>query len=147
MKPIHVSTPLWESPSLSAAMAAKVYLKMEALQPIESFKARGIDTACQASWAAGASRLVCASGGNAGYAVAYSGRQIGIPVTVVVPTTTPSWLQALIRREGATVTVYGEAWDDAHAYATRFARQEKAHISIPSMTLASGTDTPRSCRR
>lgn len=131
MKPLHVPTPLWESPSLAAAMGAPVYLKMEALQPIGSFKVRGIGAACQANFAAGASRLVCASGGNAGYAVAYSGRRIGIPVTVVVPKTTPSWLQELIRREGATVTVYGEAWDDAHAYATRFARQEEAAYIHP----------------
>ncbi len=131
MKPIHVPTPLWESPSLSAAMGVQVYLKMEALQPIGSFKARGIGAACQASWAAGASRLVCASGGNAGYAVAYAGRQLGITATVVVPETTPSWLQDLIRREGATVTVYGEAWDDAHAYATRLAQQENAAYIHP----------------
>ena len=128
---IHVVTPLWESPSLSASMGAPVYLKMEALQPVGSFKARGIGLACQDSWEAGASRLVCASAGNAGYAVAYAGRKIGVPVTVVVPKTTPAWLQDLVSREGATVIVHGDSWDDAHAYGTQLAEQENAAYIHP----------------
>ena len=131
MKPIHIATPLWESPALSASMGALVLLKMEALQPIGSFKARGIGAACQASWEAGARSLVCASGGNAGYAVAYAGHQIGIPVTVVVPKTTPAWLQSLIRREGATVSVHGDSWDEAHTHATELARQDQAAYIHP----------------
>ncbi|MEW6349469.1 MAG: pyridoxal-phosphate dependent enzyme [Thermodesulfobacteriota bacterium] len=126
---IHVVTPLWESPSLSAAMGAPVYLKMETFQPIGSFKARGIGFACQDAWRAGASRLVCASAGNAGYAVAYAGRKIGIPVTVIVPKTTPTGLRDLLRREGATVIVHGDSWDDAHKYGTELAdREEAAYI-------------------
>jgi len=128
---IHVVTPLWESPSLSAAMGAPVLLKMEAFQPVGSFKARGIGLACQDSWEAGASRLVCASAGNAGYAVAYSGRKIGIPVTVIVPKTTPPWLRDLVAREGATVIVHGDSWDDAHAYGTKLAEEENAAYIHP----------------
>ena len=128
---IHVETPLWESPSLSAAIGAPVYLKMEAFQPVGSFKARGIGLACQDSWESGATRLVCASAGNAGYAVAYAGRQIGIPVTVVVPETTPAWQQNLVRREGAKVEVHGDSWDDAHAYGTELAKQENAAYIHP----------------
>jgi L-serine/L-threonine ammonia-lyase len=128
---IHVVTPLWESPSLSAAMGTPVLLKMEAFQPVGSFKARGIGLACQDSWRAGASRLVCASAGNAGYAVAYSGRKIGIPVTVIVPKTTPAWLQDLVSKEGATVIVHGDSWDDAHAYGTQLAERENAAYIHP----------------
>ena len=128
---IHVVTPLWESPSLSAAMGVPVYLKMEAFQPVGSFKARGIGFACQDSWRAGASRLVCASAGNAGYAVAYSGRKIGIPVTVIVPKTTPAWLRDLVSKEGATVVVRGDSWDDAHAYGTQLAEEENAAYIHP----------------
>jgi L-serine/L-threonine ammonia-lyase len=131
MKPIHVATPLWESPSLSAIMGARVLLKMEALQPVGSFKARGMGAACQASWEAGAGRLVCASGGNAGYAVAYAGHQIGIPVTIVVPKTTPEWTRTLIRREEAEVVVHGDSWDDAHAYASELARATGAAYIHP----------------
>jgi L-serine/L-threonine ammonia-lyase len=128
---IHVVTPLWESPSLSAAMGAPVLLKMEAFQPVGSFKARGIGLACQDSWKAGATRLVSASAGNAGYAVAYSGRKIGIPVTVIVPKTTPAWLRDLVAKEGATVLVHGDSWDDAHAYGTKLAEEENAAYIHP----------------
>ena len=129
--PIHVVTPLWESPSLSAAADAPVYLKMESFQPVGSFKARGIGAACRDSWEKGANSLVSASAGNAGYAVAYAGRKIGIPVTVVVPKTTPAWLQDLVRREGATVVVHGDSWDDAHAYGTELAEKENAAYIHP----------------
>jgi len=128
---IHVVTPLWESASLSAAMNAPVYLKMEAFQPIGSFKARGIGLACQDSYEAGAARLVIASAGNAGYAVAYAGRKIGLPVTVVVPKTTSVRLQDLVRREKATVVVHGDSWDDAHAYGTQLAHEENAAYIHP----------------
>jgi L-serine/L-threonine ammonia-lyase len=103
-------------------MCAPVYLKMEAFQPVGSFKARGIGALCKASVEAGAVWLVCASGGNAGYAAAYAGRQLGVRTTIVVPRTTPTWMQDLIGREGAEVIVHGENWDASHAHATTLAR-------------------------
>jgi L-serine/L-threonine ammonia-lyase len=127
MNPLHVVTPLWESRSHDA----HVLFKMEALQPIGSFKIRGVGAACQASWKDGAKLLVCASGGNAGYAVAYAGRQLGMAATIVVPQTTSSWMQDILRREGATVAVHGESWDDAHTYATALAAQENAAYIHP----------------
>jgi L-serine/L-threonine ammonia-lyase len=118
---LHVVTPLWDSPSLSAAIGAPVLLKMEALQPVGSFKVRGIGAACQASRAAGAEGIVCASGGNAGYAAAYASRLLGMPATIVVPKSTPGSLRRLIDREGASVVVHGADWNEAHDHATRLA--------------------------
>ena len=83
MPAVHVVTPVWESPALSAALGAPVLLKMEALQPVGSFKARAMGAVCQARWAAGARQVVCASGGNAGYAVAYASRKLGMAATIV----------------------------------------------------------------
>jgi len=131
MENLHIVTPLWASRFLSASIGAPVFLKMEALQPIGSFKIRGLGMACQASWEAGTSRLVCASGGNAGYAVAYAGQRLGIAVTIVVPKTTSAWMQDILRREGATIAVHGDSWDDAHAFATKLAEQEKAAYIHP----------------
>jgi len=112
-----VTTPLWESGPLSRALGARVFLKMEALQPAASFKIRGLGRACAARVAAGARSLVCASGGNAGLAVAYAGRRLGVPVTVVVPRSTSAWMRSRIADEGAEVVEHGAAWADAHAYA------------------------------
>ena len=131
MNPLHIVTPLWHSSSLSAITGTPVFLKMEALQPIGSFKIRGVGKACQDHWQMGARRFVCASGGNAGYAVAYAGRQLGTAVTIVVPKAASVWIQDILRREGATVVVHGEAWDEAHAFATQLAARENAAYIHP----------------
>ena len=123
MTPIHVRTPLWESPALSNILGAEVLLKMEALQPVGSFKARGMGAACAAAYERGIRRVVCSSGGNAGYAVAYAGRKLGMEVTVVVPQTTSARAKELIVRENAHVIIHGTAWDESHAYATRLAEE------------------------
>lgn len=114
---LHTKTPLWESAPLSVALGTRVLMKMEALQPVGSFKIRGIGRICQAKHEQGATGLVSSSGGNAGYAAAYSGRVIGVPVTVVVPKTTSAWMRELLRQEGATVVEHGDSWFFAHEYA------------------------------
>jgi L-serine/L-threonine ammonia-lyase len=108
-----------------------VLLKMEALQPVGSFKARGLGAACRASYEAGVEHVVCASGGNAGYAVAYAGRKLGLEVTIVVPETTTARAKDLIAGEGAAVIIHGAAYDDAQAHALDFARQQKANCIHP----------------
>ncbi len=122
--PLHAVTPLLESNPLSALFGGSVILKMEALQPVGSFKIRGIGKACQAAFHGGATRLVASSGGNAGYAVAYAGKKLGCPVQVFVPMTTSPWMRNLIKSEGAEVIEHGTAWDDAHAHAKEIAREK-----------------------
>mgnify|MGYP006201706521 CR=1 FL=1 len=102
--PLHLQTPLLESRPLSLAAQRTVWLKMEALQPPGSFKIRGIGHACQIHAQRGAKRFVSSSGGNAGMAVAYAGRVLNIPVTVVVPQTTTARAQELLRLENAVCT-------------------------------------------
>ncbi len=69
--------------------------------------------------AAGARQFLSASGGNAGIAVAYSGRKLGIPVTVIVPETTPSRSIELITQESPRIVVAGASWQEAHAHAVQ----------------------------
>ena len=82
---LHVVTPVLESGPLSRAAGVPVWAKLESLQPTGSFKIRGIGRACEEAQAAGAGRLVSSSGGNAGLAVAFAGRSLGLPVSVFVP--------------------------------------------------------------
>ena len=131
MKPLHRRTPLWESKPLSALLGARVCLKLEALQPTGSFKIRGVGHACQAAFTEGARGLVASSGGNAGYAVAYSGRLLGLPVTIVVPETTSSRMLKLLRDEDATVISQGASWDDSHTVALDLARRQEAAYIHP----------------
>jgi L-serine/L-threonine ammonia-lyase len=114
---------------MSEILGVPVYLKMEAFQAVGSFKLRGMGRACQDACGRGARRLISSSGGNAGYAVAYAGRRLGVPVTIVVPVRTSARSRELIRGEGAEVIEQGDAWDDAHAYAlTLSAKAEGAYI-------------------
>lgn len=56
----------------------------------------------------GCTQLVSSSGGNAGLAAIYCAQQLNLPITVVVPETTPSFIAEKMREEGATVEVVGK---------------------------------------
>jgi len=114
---LHIHTPFVQSQPYSRRLGKPVWLKMEAAQPSGSFKLRGIGALCEAQRAAGAQRFISSSGGNAGLAVAYCGRKLGVPVVVVVPESTPQRARDLIRQEGAGLVVHGAAWAQANAYA------------------------------
>ncbi len=131
MKPLHIRTPLIESPSLSEKWGKHVLLKLENTQPTGSFKIRGIGLLCQAGTRDGASCLVSSSGGNAGYAAAYAARILQVPITVLVPSTTAPELQQRIESQGAEVRVVGDVWDEAHQAALSLARQTDALYISP----------------
>ena len=125
---LHIETPLIESIPLSRKVKGNVWLKMEALQPTGSFKIRGIGQACQHYLSKGAKRFISSSGGNAGIAVAYSGRKLGAPVTVVVPETTTERAIEAIRQEKAEVIVKGATWHEAHHYSLDLTGPGSVHI-------------------
>lgn len=111
--PLHIVTPL-----LTTRIGElEVGLKLDNLQPARSFKLRGIGLLCQHHAARGVRRFVCSSAGNAGYAVAWAGRALGIPVTVVIPETTPAFMRVRIRALGAELRCEGAVWDEANAAA------------------------------
>lgn len=127
-KPLHLDTPLVESRPLSLAAGCRVWLKLDALQPSGSFKTRGLGAACQAYASRGAKRFVSSSGGNAGLAVAYAGRRLRVPVTVVVPETTTERAKALLHQEGAEVIVHGASWMEANAHVQALMREGDAFL-------------------
>lgn len=125
---LHIHTPLLESHVLPARAGQSIWLKMEALQPSGSFKLRGIGHACERYAAQGARRFISSSGGNAGIAAAYAGRRLGVPVLVVVPETTTERAMAMIRREGAEVTVHGASFQEANMLARSLLGDSDAFI-------------------
>lgn len=128
MNALHIQTPLIESLPLSRLSGSNVWLKIEAVQPSGSFKLRGIGYACTHYVSCGAQELISSSGGNAGLAVAYSGRKLSVPVTVVVPQSTPDRAIELIKEEDAAVIVHGESWQEAHAFALGLAAEDRVCI-------------------
>jgi len=88
----------------SAGGDADIYLKLENLQPIGSFKIRGASNAMARLPAEQLRRgVLTASAGNMAQGVAWCARELGIPCTVVSPETAPETKIAAIERLGARV--------------------------------------------
>lgn len=113
-KPLHIVTPLLEIPAFNLP-GKRVRFKMDPYQPAGSFKIRGIGHTCRKAKETGASRILASSGGNAGLAAAYAARELGLPITVVVPSLTAPETVAKLRAFGAEVIVHGDFWDQAHS--------------------------------
>lgn len=121
--PLHIVSPLLHSQGLTNLLHRNIYVKMDAMQPSGSFKIRGIGYHCQQLYKQGKRHFISSSGGNAGMAVAYSGKMLKVPVTVYVPEATSKDLIAKIRDEGATVEIAGESWQEAHFAAQKLAEE------------------------
>lgn len=131
MLPLHITTPLIESYNLERQIQRRVYLKLECLQPSGSFKLRGIGALCQEELQKGVSTFVASSGGNAGIAVAYCGRKLGIPTTVFIPSSSSAIYINAIKAYGAEVVIAGSVWDEAHKAASEFALKYNAAYIPP----------------
>jgi len=90
---------------------AEIYLKLENLQPIGSFKIRGAGNAiAQASPEQLAQGVYTASAGNMAQGVGWQARQLGIPFSVVVPDHAPQTKLAAIERLGGRIIKV--PWDE-----------------------------------
>ena len=107
-----VRTPLLRLPVDDAP--AEIYLKLENLQPIGSFKLRGAGNAmARAGRDALAKGVYTASAGNMAQGVAWNARRIGAPCSVVVPDHAPlTKLEAIRRLGGDIISVPFERWWD-----------------------------------
>src|SRR5436190_17943191 len=113
-----VSTPMLKSETLSQIVDAEVWLKFENLQFTAAYKERGaLNKLLQLDDAERARGVVAASAGNHAQAVAYHGRRLGIPVTIVMPISTPMIKVTQTEGHGAHVVLHGERLDDAHTHA------------------------------
>ena len=113
-----IRTPMMKSYTLSEIVDAEVWLKFENLQFTAAYKERGaLNKLLQLSEEERARGVVAASAGNHAQAVAYHGRRLGIPVTIVMPTSTPMIKVTQTEGHGAHVVLHGERFDDAYTHA------------------------------
>jgi L-serine/L-threonine ammonia-lyase len=108
---LHRVTPLNRYPEFPS-----LWFKMESYQPVGSFKIRGIGALCQHAVANGYTHLVSSSGGNAGFATAYSAHELRVKATVVVPTITSEEAKKRMASYGAHVVTQGDSWMEAHEH-------------------------------
>jgi threonine dehydratase len=93
--------------------SAEIYLKLENLQPIGSFKIRGAYNAVRLLKASERGRGVwTVSAGNAAQGVALAARKIDVPCRVLVMDTAPATKLEAIRRLGAEIVKasFDECW-------------------------------------
>jgi L-serine/L-threonine ammonia-lyase len=110
-----------------------VHLKLDALQASGSFKDRGMAHLCATYSRRGVTELISSSGGNAGLAVATVGGRLGMDVHVVVPTTTkPLVIEKLRSLLRARVTVHGDNWNAADAWARDMVEREGGRAAYVS---------------
>ncbi len=104
-----VRTPLVR---LEVDAPCEIWLKLESLQPIGSFKLRGALSAIRAASPAELEGgVVTASAGNMAQGVAWAARQLGIRARIVAPETAPrAKLDAVERLGGEVISVPHEVW-------------------------------------
>jgi len=118
-------SPCPRSIPLSELVGCEIVCKLDLLQRTGSFKERGACNALlQLDDAARARGVVAASAGNHALGLAYHGRLLGIPVTVVMPRFAPLVKVATCRRLGARVILEGETFDDARRLAGEIAARD-----------------------
>jgi threonine dehydratase len=101
---VAVRTPLVRLYHEDTPPDTEIYLKLELLQPINSFKIRGATNAVlMAPESERAKGLVTASAGNMAQGVAWAARDLGIPATIAVPEHAPEAKLAAIDRLGGKV--------------------------------------------
>jgi threonine dehydratase len=134
--PAFVDTPALPCAPLGRELGCTVTLKVETLNPVRSFKGRGTETVAGVARENGATRVVCASAGNLGQALAYSGGRRGLAVTVVAARTANPLKLRQISAFGADVRLDGEDIEDARLLAREIAEADGAYLVEDSLDLA-----------
>jgi threonine dehydratase len=139
-----IRTPMMLSRTLSEIADAEVWLKFENLQFTAAYKERGaLNKLLQLSEEERSRGVVAASAGNHAQAVAYHGRRLGIPVTIVMPVSTPMIKVTQTEGHGANVVLHGERFDDAYAHARQL-EEKNGYVFVhpfDDVTVMSGAGT------
>lgn len=126
------STPLIETPNLSAKLGKNVFLKLESLQKTGAFKLRGAANALLSlSDAQKKNGVLAFSTGNHGRAVAWVARKLGIRCVVCLSKRVPKFRVEAMESFGAQVVQKGESQDDAYEVALKLQNDENLTMIKP----------------
>ncbi|MGB0578407.1 MAG: threonine ammonia-lyase [Limisphaerales bacterium] len=126
IQPVFLNSPVLCSDELNEALGVELILKDETQNPIKCFKGRGSDFL--AAEHSDGRPIVCASAGNFGQAMAYSGVRRGLTVTVYASENASPLKLDRMRELGAHVVLHGEDFDAAKVEARRVANDSKVRF-------------------
>ena len=119
-----VRTPTMHSKTLSKITGAEIWLKFENLQFTAAYKERGaLNALLLLTDEQKARGVIAASAGNHAQGLSYHGTRLGVPVTIVMPRTTPTVKVLQTEAVGGKVVLEGETFDEAYEYARSMERQ------------------------
>jgi threonine dehydratase len=118
-------SPCLPSIPLSELTGMEIFCKLDNLQRTGSFKERGARNALAQLPPEQKKRgVIAASAGNHAQALAYQGKLLGIPATVVMPKFAPLLKITNCQKLGATVVLHGDDFGEARARADEIAKEK-----------------------
>ncbi|MEI6105814.1 MAG: pyridoxal-phosphate dependent enzyme [Opitutae bacterium] len=134
--PVFLHTPQYVAESLSALLGMRIVVKVEVTNPVRCFKGRGADYLVSRLGAN--ERILTASAGNLGQAMAYACRRRGIGLTVYASTRANPFKIERMRALGAEVILFGEDFDAAKLEAKRAAAHLGRRMVEDSLDVETG---------
>ncbi|GLZ06076.1 threonine dehydratase [Actinomadura sp. NBRC 104412] len=133
--PMFLDTPLFPCDALGRALGCAVSVKLETANPVRSFKARGTELVTSQLRDRGQTAAVCASAGNLGWALAWSGRRRGLDVTVVASHRAPAAKLDRIRALDTALELVDGDFEAARERAADIARRRGIRLVEDSLDL------------
>lgn len=133
---VFLNSPQYVCESLSRALGCRIVLKVETLNPVRCFKGRGTEVVLARLQSQGKqSSVVCASAGNLGQALAYSGRTRNIDITVTASAAASALKVEKMRALGAKVMLVDGEIEAALQAALEHAERTGAFLVEDSKNL------------
>ncbi|WUV70928.1 pyridoxal-phosphate dependent enzyme [Streptomyces sp. NBC_01478] len=133
--PVFLDSPLYRCEALEPGLGCAVSIKLETANPVRSFKARGTEVIASLLAEHGPRAVVCASAGNLGQALAWSGRGRGLDVTVVASRFATAAKLERIRAFGARLELVDGDHELARERAAAIARHDGIRLVEDSLDL------------
>lgn len=119
-----VHTPTLHSRTLSELAGCDIWLKFENLQFTAAYKERGaLNALLQLDEDQCRRGVIAASAGNHAQGLSHHGTRLGVPVTIVMPRTTPMVKVQQTEAVGGKVVLEGETFDEAYGHARRLEQE------------------------
>ncbi|MBK3580847.1 pyridoxal-phosphate dependent enzyme [Streptomyces sp. MBT65] len=133
--PVFLDSPLYRCEALEPGLGCAVSIKLETANPVRSFKGRGTEVIASLLAERGERAVVCASAGNLGQALAWSGRGRGLDVTVVASRFATVAKLDRIRALGAGLELVDGDHELARERAAAIARHDGIRLVEDSLDL------------